>query len=261
MRSKVHFKSHPLHPILVSFPLAFFTGTLLFHLAGWLLDKPALLSTSYYLNIAGVGFAVLAAIPGLIDFLFTLPPKSSGKKRAATHGITNVTMLLIFTVAFFYRRNADANQYIIVAMEFAGVGLMSFAGWLGGTLVYRNQIGVDHRYANAGKWNEAYYDEDSGRIEVARKEELKINAMKLLHIKNKRIVLGRTETKYVAFEDSCPHRGGSLADGALACGTVQCPWHGSQYDVSNGELKAGPARKGIRTYEVKEEDGKVFLIL
>ena len=40
-------------------------------------------------------------------------------------------------------------------MEAAGLGLMTYGGWMGGTLVYRNQIGVDHRYARAGKWKEA----------------------------------------------------------------------------------------------------------
>src|SRR6185436_14413255 len=100
MRSKAHFKSHPLHPILVAFPIAFFTGTFLFHLAGWLWNESGLLQTAYYLNIAGISFGLLAAIPGLIDFIYTVPPKSSGKKRAAKHGLTNVTMLVIFTVAF-----------------------------------------------------------------------------------------------------------------------------------------------------------------
>src|SRR5215203_4835435 len=109
MRSKAHIQSHPLHPILVAFPIAFFTGTLLFHIAGWWLHKIPLLQTAYYLNIAGVGFAVLAAIPGLIDFIYTVPPKSSAKKRAAQHGILNTTMLLIFTVALFYRRGDAPN--------------------------------------------------------------------------------------------------------------------------------------------------------
>jgi nitrite reductase/ring-hydroxylating ferredoxin subunit len=100
-----------------------------------------------------------------------------------------------------------------------------------------------------------------GSIQVADAGELKVNAMKLLHCKNKRIVLGRTENNYVAFEDRCPHKGGPLSDGNMQCNTVQCPWHGSQFDVTNGELKAGPAKQGIKIYEVKEVEGKVFLIL
>jgi len=231
------------------------------HVIGWLMDKPQLLQTAYYLNFAGIGFALLAAIPGFIDFLHTVPPKSSAKKRAAKHGITNVIMLVCFTIAFFYRRDETSNQFLLVSLELIGVSLMVIAGWLGGTLVYRNQIGVDIRYANAGKWREGYFNIDSGEIEVARIDELKVNAMKLLHVKNKRIVLARTEDRFVAFDDRCTHKGGSLAAGSTMCNVVQCPWHGSQFDLSTGEVKSGPANEGIKIYSVREENGKIILVL
>lgn len=260
MRSRASIKSHPIHPILIPFPIAFFTGTFLAHAGGLIWSHTDLLKTAYYLNIAGVAFALLAAIPGIIDFICTVPPKSSGKKRAAQHGITNVIMLLIFTLAFFYRRNENANQTILLAMEVTGISLMTIAGWMGGTLVYRNQIGVDPRYANAGKWNEEYFTTNENNIEVASIDELKVNAMKLLHVNGKRIVLARTEENFVAFDDRCPHKGGSLAGGSMMCGTVQCPWHGSQFDVRTGALKAGPSKENVNTYKVQEANGKVILI-
>jgi nitrite reductase/ring-hydroxylating ferredoxin subunit len=138
---------------------------------------------------------------------------------------------------------------------------MLIAGWMGGTLVHRNQIGVDVRYANAGKWNEESFDSDTGAIEVARIDELKVNSMKLIHVKDKRIVLARTENNFVAFDDRCTHKGGSLAGGSTMCGTVQCPWHGSQFDVASGAVKAGPAKEGIKTYQTKVSEGKIFLVL
>lgn len=261
MRSRVNIRSHPLHPVLVSFPIAFFTGALFADLAGWILQKPVLFSTAYYLNIAGVVAGLLAAVPGFIDFLYAVPPKSSGKKRAAQHGILNVTMLIIFAIAFFYRRTTGANFYITLSLELAGVILMSIAGWLGGTLVYRNQIGVDHRYANAGKWNEERFAQETGEVAVASDDELKVNAMKLLHFRNKRIVLARTEDSYLAFDDHCPHRGGPLSDGSIACGIVQCPWHGSQFDGRTGAVKNGPSNQSIRTYEVRKERERVVIKL
>jgi nitrite reductase/ring-hydroxylating ferredoxin subunit len=144
-------------------------------------------------------------------------------------------------------------------LEAAGVILIFIAGWLGGTLVYRNQIGVDPRYAEAGKWKEAYFEETKEKIKVANKDELKLNQMKLLHFGSKRIVLGKTEKGYVAFDDHCTHKGGSLAGGAMICSTVQCPWHGSQFDVTNGQVKAGPAKENIHTYPVTESEGHVYL--
>jgi len=259
MKSTFNIKSHPLHPILVPFPIAFFTGTLICHMLGWLLNIPDLLITAYYLNIGGIFFALLAAVPGFVDFLYTVPPKSTGKKRAAKHGIVNVTMVLCFTIALFLRR--DQNHIILALLEIIGVSLMVIAGWMGGTLVYRNQIGVDTRYANAGKWNEASYDIDEGEIEVATRNEIKINSMKLLHVKKKRIVLARTEDRYLAFDDRCTHRGGSLASGSTMCNTVQCPWHGSQFDLITGSVKSGPAQEPIKTYVIKETQDKIILVL
>ncbi len=89
MISKASFKSHPIHPILVCFPLAFYIGTLLFDALAIIKDEVAFGFTGQYLHVAGIVSAVLAAIPGIIDYVYTVPPKSSGKKRAAQHGIAN----------------------------------------------------------------------------------------------------------------------------------------------------------------------------
>ncbi|MDB5230279.1 MAG: Rieske 2Fe-2S protein [Chitinophagaceae bacterium] len=259
MRSKAHIKSHPLHPILIAFPIAFFTGSLFFDIAGLIWSNDSFWNTAYYLNIAGIIFALIAAIPGIIDFIYVVPPKSSAKKRGAKHGITNGITVCVFIGVVFYRRGADPSPYIILGLEILGVILLSIAGWMGGTLVYRNQIGVDIRYANAGKWKQQYLKDETQPIAVAQTGELKLNQMKLLHIKDKRIVLARTEKGYAAFDDRCSHKGGSLAGGSMVCGTVQCPWHGTQFDVSTGQLKCGPGKEGIAVYAIEEKEGKVFL--
>lgn len=258
MKSKANIKGHPIHPILISFPIAFFTGTLLFDAIGFFTGRGDLNHIAYYLEIAGVGFGLLAAVPGIIDFIYTVPPKSSGKKRAAKHGLINTTAIVLFTIAWFMRRGPEYSIYLLLSMEVLGVILLSIAGWLGGTLVYRNQIGVDPRYAGAGKWKEITVD-GAGQIEIATSNELQLNQMKLVRWNDKRIVLGRTEQGYIAFDDHCTHKGGSLAGGAMICGTVQCPWHGTQFDVHTGNVKAGPAKESIKTYPVSESNGKVYL--
>jgi nitrite reductase/ring-hydroxylating ferredoxin subunit/uncharacterized membrane protein len=259
MKSKASIGSHPIHPMLIPFPIAFFSGTLAAHAVSLIWNLPQIAYMAYLLNIAGIIMAVAAAIPGLIDFINTVPPKSSGKKRAAKHALTNTTMLLLFTVAAFYRRNDDASQWVVLGLEVVGFGLMMFAGWMGATLVYRNQIGVDVRYGNAGKWQEEHLDANEKRVVAANVDDLKVNAMKLLHVGDKRIVLARTEDGFVAFADRCPHKGASLAGGSLMCGTVQCPWHGSQFSVRTGAVTADPSKEGIKTYPVMVENGRVML--
>lgn len=259
MKSKANIKGHPIHPILIAFPVVFFTSTLISDVSGLLSGSGFLWQMGKYLTAAGIISGLLAAVPGVIDFIFTVPPKSSAKNRAAKHGLINVTMLIVFTIALFYRTNDFSIPVIL--LEIAGVILLSIAGWMGGTLVSRNQIGIDPRYANAGKWKEAYLKQSTGLLEVAACDELKENQMKLLHIGSKRIVLARNGKGYVAFDDRCTHRGGSLAGGSMICGTVQCPWHGSQFDAETGELKAGPASENISVYPVSEKDGNVYLLL
>ncbi|MBS1524812.1 MAG: Rieske 2Fe-2S domain-containing protein [Bacteroidetes bacterium] len=259
MKSTAHIKGHPIHPILVGFPIAFFTGTLIFDALGIFNMDSGFWQTGKYMEIAGIIAAVITAIPGTIDYFFTVPPKSSASSRGAKHGLLNVGLLVIFVIAFIIRTN-DAS-WTPVILEAVGFILLLFSGWLGGTLVYRNQIGVDPRYADAGKWKEARFSQSSGLIEVAAADELETDQMKLLHIGDKRIVLGRTEKGYVAFSDHCSHKGGSLAGGMMMCGTVQCPWHGSQFDVHDGKAKAGPAKEQIPTYNVTVKEGKVFLKL
>jgi nitrite reductase/ring-hydroxylating ferredoxin subunit len=131
---------------------------------------------------------------------------------------------------------------------------------MGGTLVYRNQIGVDPRYAGAGKWKEEAVEVDAdGWAAVAQDDELEVDQMKLVRAGGLRIVVGRTERGYVAFEDRCTHKGGSLAGGMMICSTVQCPWHGSQFDARTGEVKHGPAEVRIRVYQVEVREGTVRL--
>lgn len=257
MRSKASFRGHPSHPALIPFPLAFMAGAFVFDIAGVFIDAPALWTTGAHLALAGVLAGVIAAIPGLIDFFYTVPPNSSGKKRAIRHMISMVSAMVMFALARWLRGDA-ANQpdAIILGLEGLGGMALMIGGWLGGTLVSRNQVSVDHRYANAGKWQEetvaVAMGDDPITVDAG---ELKPDQLRLLRVGGKRIVLGRTSDRYVAFDDRCTHRGASLADGVMICGTVQCPWHGSQFDVATGAVKAGPARENIATYRVEASGG------
>lgn len=259
MRSKVHIKSHPLHPILVGFPITFFISTLGFDLVSAWRDSDKLAELAGYLNMLGIIFAVAAAIPGLIDYIKVIPPGSSAKKRGAQHGILNSLALLFFVGAWFYRSSDTPQSTWLVLIELVAVVLMGISGWLGGTLVHRNQIGIDHRYADAGKWKEKRIDSNDDVTELAKTDDLKVNQMMLIHFNGKRIVLGRTEDGFVAFDDFCSHRGASLADGAMICGQVQCPWHGSQFDCKTGAVTAGPAKDPIETYQVTTSGNRVLL--
>jgi nitrite reductase/ring-hydroxylating ferredoxin subunit/uncharacterized membrane protein len=260
MKSKASFDGHPIHTVLNVFPLAFFVGAFVFDATGIISGRLQFWQTGKYLGIAGIISALIAAIPGAIDYVYTIPPNSSAKKRGLTHGLMNVSVVVLFVVSFFVRRGA-APLLVVVLIEAIGAILLCLAGFMGGTLVYRNQIGVYNRYADKGKWKEEVVNQVNGQWNVGKTDELKTDQMKLVHAGDKRIVIARTENGYVGFDDRCTHKGGSLAGGVMICGTVQCPWHGTQFDVTTGNVKAGPATEKINTYKVVTEGDTVYLIL
>lgn len=259
MRSRANYKSHPIHPALIPFPLAFLIGAFGFDALGVVTANEAWWRTGGYLALAGIATALIAAVPGFIDYIYTVPPNSTGKQRATRHLLANLSAVALFASAAVLR-GGPANEPAVplLLIELIGVGLLAAGGWMGGVLVGRNMISVDHRYAGAGKWKEKTVSARPGESFVAaRADELAVDQMKLLRTPAGRIVLARTENGWVAFDDRCTHRGGSLAGGAMMCGTVQCPWHGSQFDAATGAVRAGPAQESIRTYAVEERDGVV----
>ena len=261
MRSAAHFRGHPIHPALIPFPFAFLYGAFLFDLAGRFLERPTWWTTGAYLSLLGVIAALIAAVPGFVDYVRTVPPRSSGKRRATKHMLVNLAAVILFAAAWAIRDRPEAMPGAgVLMLECIAVLLLTAGGWMGGVLVSRNQISVDHRYARAGRWKEARVTAFSDQpVAVARADELEVDQMKLLHLDGQRIVLARTNEGYIAFDDRCTHRGGSLAGGVMIGGVVQCPWHGSQFDCRRGAVKAGPAEEPIATYSVSEREGTVLL--
>lgn len=258
MRARAHVKSHPIHPMLVAFPIGLFITSFIFDLIarGW--DLPALSTAAWYCIIAGLVGGVFAAISGAVDLLSVVPPNSSGRNRGYRHAVLNVVVMALFISVVAYRGSpasvADNTSLILSAV---GVVVLGISGWLGGTLVYRNQIAVDRRYANAGKFRErklARWDEP-----VCSEIDLQEGQLMLADIAGSRIAVGRCAEGIVAFSDHCTHKGGPLSDGALVGCTVQCPWHGSQFNVHTGTVVNGPAEEKIETFEAEVRDGQVYV--
>jgi nitrite reductase/ring-hydroxylating ferredoxin subunit/uncharacterized membrane protein len=261
MRSRAHFKTHPLHPALIPFPFAFLFGAAAFDALTVLLDGFSLSRTAAHLTAAGIVAGLVAAVPGAIDYAWTVPPRSSGKTRATKHALGNVTALLLFALSWWLRADDGSASTATLVLEFVGAAVLGYSGWLGGVLVTRNLISVDHRYANKGQWQEASMTARPGTpLVVGKKDDLLEGQMKLLRVNGRRLVLARTPGGYRVFDDGCTHRGGSLAGGVLIGNTVQCLWHGSQFDCRSGAVACAPAKKAISKYEVREENGNVLLV-
>lgn len=258
MRSRAHLSSHPLHPMLIPFPFALWTATFVLDALGRLTENAGLWSAGYYALIGGCIGAVLAAVPGVIDLFSVVPPNSSARKRGMLHGLLNSAALLTFIYLGFRRGGASAvPDNTVMLIEAALVGVLMVSGWMGGTLVYRNQIGVDRRYANSGKSKDRVLP--GWQHPICNVSELGDGQMMLARVGDERVVVARCGADMIAFSDHCTHRGGPLHDGALIGCTVQCPWHGSQFDIRTGRVVAGPADHRITTYAVRVDNGEVYL--
>jgi uncharacterized membrane protein/nitrite reductase/ring-hydroxylating ferredoxin subunit len=258
MRSAARLGSHPIHPMLVAMPIGLFIGGYIFDLIGASSGNATLWGAGWYCMIAGLVFGFCAAVPGLIDLLGVVPPNSSGRNRGWLHGGLNATILIAFIWMAVYRGSAAAQpDALALLVQGCAVITLGFSGWLGGTLAYRNQIGIDRRYAGAGQLKTRSLD--SWDRPVCNQSELAHGQVMLAEIGGERVVVGKCAEGMAAFSDHCTHRGGPLSDGALVGCTVQCPWHGSQFDIHTGRVVAGPAEEKIEVYETEIRAGEVYV--
>jgi uncharacterized membrane protein len=73
VRSRASYKGHPIHPALIPFPFAFLYGAFAFDLLGRIWGREDLWTTGAHLALAGIGMALVAAVPGAIDYVYTVP--------------------------------------------------------------------------------------------------------------------------------------------------------------------------------------------
>jgi uncharacterized membrane protein len=143
MESRVKLLGHPIHPMLIPFPLALFSTAAIFDAIYLASGNPDWARASFLIIPVGLGFGALAAIFGLIDF-FAIPRNTRAKRIATMHGMGNVAMMLLFLVSFYTRLiSPEAPALIASALAFVGAGLGLITGWLGGELMDRLGVGVD----------------------------------------------------------------------------------------------------------------------
>jgi uncharacterized membrane protein len=136
--------SHPIHPMLVPFPIAFFVGTLITDLAYWRTAEMMWADFSAWLLFAGLVMGVLAAIAGLIDFLSNRLVRALAPAWLHMAGNVLVLVLALFN-AFVHSRDAWTSVVptglILSALT---VLVLMFTGWMGWTMVYRHRVGVSN---------------------------------------------------------------------------------------------------------------------
>lgn len=150
MESKAKLLGHPVHQMLVAFPLGLLGASVLFDTVARFADMPVMVEVAYWTMAAGVIGGLLAAPFGTRDWL-AIPAGTRAKSIGAMHGLGNVLVLLLFLSSWLMRRDAaDHMTTAATALAWCGFVIALFTAWLGGELVDRLGVGVSkHAHLNA----------------------------------------------------------------------------------------------------------------
>src|SRR5215471_4302344 len=147
MASPASIGKHPVHPMIVPFPIALWIFSLVADVIYLWRGNPVWKDyISFYALLGGILGAAVAAVPGFIDWL-SIGDRQT-KKLADWHARLNVIALLIF-IANFYLRTASGTRWIgadltvPLLLSMLGIVLIKISGWLGGEMVYVHGVAVD----------------------------------------------------------------------------------------------------------------------
>jgi uncharacterized membrane protein len=134
---------HPIHPMLIAFPLGLLPVASIFDIIYLYSHNGHWADVSYWVIAAGVIGGLIAAVFGLIDWI-GIPTGTRAKYIGLIHGLINVALVVLFIVSWLLRRpNPAAPDLLPIVLGFAAIVLALVSGWLGGELVYRLNIAVD----------------------------------------------------------------------------------------------------------------------
>ena len=143
MESRAKLFGHPIHPMLIVFPLGLLATALVFDVINMATGNGYWSEISYWMIAAGIIAGLLAAPFGLIDWL-AIPSGTRAKRVGAIHGLGNVVVLLLYALSWYMRMPSPSTPSTLAfALAFFGGGLALVTGWLGGELVDRLSVGVD----------------------------------------------------------------------------------------------------------------------
>src|SRR4051794_11020458 len=143
MESKAKFAGHPLHQLLIVFPLGLLVTASVFDIIRSATKNNRWSEVSHYMMGAGVVSGLTAAVPGVIDY-FAIPGKTRAKRIGFLHGVGNVLVTGMFAASWWVRREHPGRpSKNALALSYSAATVSLLTGWFGGELVDRLGVGVD----------------------------------------------------------------------------------------------------------------------
>jgi len=141
-RSTASIAGHPIHPMLIPFPIVLFISTFVADLVYWKTASAAWAEATPWLLGGGLIMAALAAVMGLIDV--TGDQQVRQLSTAWWHAGANVVVVVVELINWFFRYQQGASFIVPngLILSLIAVVLLLFSGWMGGKLVYQGKVGV-----------------------------------------------------------------------------------------------------------------------
>ena len=232
---------HPLHPVLTDVPLGAWTLAATLDLLGSEDGRAEHRAADTAVAVGLVG-AVGAAVTGLTDWHHT----AGGARRVGLmHGLINVSATGLYATSLALRLRGDRRTG--KAVGGLGFAVALAAAYLGGHLVFRKRIGVDH--APRGEWADV--------VPVLAESELAESQARRVDVRGVPVVLIRKSGRIHALADQCAHLGGPLSEGSLDDVSIRCPWHGSRFALEDGAILEGPSTFPQPCFEVRSRGGQI----
>ncbi len=147
MYSQANIKGHAIHPMLVGFPIAFYTATFLAFIVYAAVGNVFWFQFGTVTAWAGVGFAILAAVPGLVDWSMGIPKDTKAKARGTRHMVLNLVAFAAFLITAIVATGRfgliDPGAAWPIILSAIGLGFTIPAGFIGWELVQKDHVGVE----------------------------------------------------------------------------------------------------------------------
>jgi len=140
MKTPAQIAKHPIHPMLIVFPVGLFIFSLICQLINLFEPEPTWRTVAIYTMAGGVIGGLLAAVPGFIDLLSL--PVSRARTKGITHMSANLLVVILFLVAFFMAARGEQPDSVVFIISLIAVVILAFSGWLGGSMVYVHGVAV-----------------------------------------------------------------------------------------------------------------------
>lgn len=236
---------HALHPLITDVPIGAWTTAVV-------LDSMELCGSDKYkagadaaVTIGLVG-AAGAAVTGITDWTGTTQIE---RKAGLAHAILNVGATALFLTSAILRKS-EKSRKTAISLSILGYCITTASAYIGGNLVYNQQMGVNHAAEPEG-----FPEEFTA---VCSEDELGDNAMKCVRAGKVNILIARKNQELFAIANTCSHMGGPLDEGDLLEGCkVRCPWHGSVFSLEDGSVIEGPATEPQPEFDVRTRNGKI----